>query len=76
MDRPAPKLWMPFAGLAGYFVVTNSIVAVALIGAIKEVFYHLLVVEHEEPPDRAQVTRRLLDLSLRGLMPARGADIE
>lgn len=51
--------------------VDVPIAATALIGAIKEVFYHLLVIEHPEPPDRARVTRRLLDLSLRGLMPIR-----
>ena len=56
--------------------VDVTIGSIAIIGAIKEVFYHLLAVEHDEPPDRAQVTRRLLDLSLRGLMPARDTAME
>jgi AcrR family transcriptional regulator len=52
--------------------VDTRIVAPALIGAIKETFYHLLVVENGGAPNRERVARHLVDFCLRGLMPEAG----
>lgn len=50
--------------------VNAPIVATALIGAIKQVFYRHLVVEDLGELDRQAVTETLVGLSLRGLLTA------
>lgn len=49
--------------------VDERVVAMALIGAAKEVFYQHLVLEPPAQPDREAVTRALFDFGLRGLLP-------
>jgi AcrR family transcriptional regulator len=53
--------------------VNEPIVATALIGAIKEVFMHHLVIAPDNAPARESVAESLLDFGLRGLLrePAR-----
>ena len=48
--------------------VNEPIVATALIGAIKEVFMHHLVVAPDTAPARESVAESLLDFGLRGLL--------
>lgn len=48
--------------------VDAPIVATALIGAMKEIFYRYLVVDPVSEPDREGVARALLDFGLRGLL--------
>jgi len=48
--------------------VNEPIVATALIGAIKEVFMHHLVVAADTEPARESVAESLLDFGLRGLL--------
>jgi AcrR family transcriptional regulator len=50
--------------------VNEPIVATALIGAIKEVFLHHLVIAPEREPARESVAESLLDFGLRGLIAA------
>jgi AcrR family transcriptional regulator len=50
--------------------VNAPIVATALIGAIKEVFMHHLVIAKEHAPPRESVAESLLDFGLRGLLQA------
>jgi hypothetical protein len=52
--------------------VNEPIVATALIGAIKEVFLHHLVIAKERAPSREQLADSLLDFGLRGLLPDPG----
>lgn len=47
--------------------VNQKLVAVAVVGAIKETLYHYSVVEPEDTPDGGSVTRTLFDLVLDGL---------
>ena len=49
--------------------VNAGIVATALIGAAKEVFYRHLVADRVEACDRESVARALFDFGLRGLLP-------
>jgi AcrR family transcriptional regulator len=48
--------------------VNEPIVATALIGAIKEVFLHHLVIAPQTTPARESVAESLLDFGLRGLL--------
>jgi AcrR family transcriptional regulator len=48
--------------------VNEPIVATALIGAIKEVFLHHLVIAPDTAPARESVAESLLDFGLRGLL--------
>ncbi|MBN1654139.1 MAG: TetR/AcrR family transcriptional regulator [Deltaproteobacteria bacterium] len=48
--------------------VNEQLVTTALIGAIKEVFYHHLVVEPHPVPDRDAFTTSLFEFSTRGLL--------
>ena len=48
--------------------VNEPIVATALIGAIKEVFLHHLMIARESAPPRESVAESLLDFGLRGLL--------
>jgi len=48
--------------------VNAPIVATALIGAMKEIFYRYLVIEPVARPDRTAVAHTLLDFGLRGLL--------
>ena len=48
--------------------VNEPIVATALIGAIKEVFMHHLVIAPDSAPARESVAESLLDFGLRGLL--------
>ncbi|MFI5307584.1 MAG: TetR/AcrR family transcriptional regulator [Polyangiales bacterium] len=48
--------------------INEPIVATALIGAIKEVFLHHLVIAKGTPPSRESVAESLLDFGLRGLL--------
>jgi len=48
--------------------INAPIVATALIGAIKEVFLHHLVIAKGTPPSRESVAESLLDFGLRGLL--------
>jgi AcrR family transcriptional regulator len=48
--------------------VNEPIVATALIGAIKEVFMHHLVIAPDNAPARESVAESLLDFGLRGLL--------
>lgn len=48
--------------------VNEPIVATALIGAIKEVFLHHLVIAKDNAPARESVAESLLDFGLRGLL--------
>ncbi|MGD8862562.1 MAG: TetR/AcrR family transcriptional regulator [Myxococcales bacterium] len=48
--------------------VNEPLVATALIGAIKEVFLHHLVMAPDGTPDREAVAESLLDFGLRGLL--------
>jgi AcrR family transcriptional regulator len=48
--------------------VNEPVVATALIGAIKEVFLHHLVVAPKSAPEREAVAESLLDFGLRGLL--------
>lgn len=48
--------------------VNQAIVATALIGAIKEVFLHHLVIAPDRAPPRATIAESLLDFGLRGLL--------
>ena len=48
--------------------VNEPIVATALIGAIKEVLLHHLVIAPERAPVRSQVAESLLDFGLRGVL--------
>lgn len=48
--------------------VNAPIVATALIGAMKEVFLHHLVIAKDEAPPRESVAESLLDFGLRGLL--------
>lgn len=48
--------------------VDAPIVATALIGAMKELFYRYLVVEPVSEPDRQGMAHALLDFGLRGLL--------
>jgi AcrR family transcriptional regulator len=50
--------------------VNAPIVATALIGAIKEVFLHHLVIAPDRAPPRESVAESLLDFGLRGLLGA------
>jgi len=53
--------------------VNEPLVAVALIGAIKEVFLHHLVIAPGRMPSRESIAQSLLDFGLRGLL-LRSAD--
>ena len=53
--------------------VNEPIVATALIGAIKEVFLHHLVIAPQTTPARESVAESLLDFGLRGLLLVPGA---
>ena len=48
--------------------VNEPIVATALIGAIKEVFLHHLMIAPDSAPPRESVAESLLDFGLRGLL--------
>lgn len=48
--------------------VNEPIVATALIGAIKEVFLHHLMIARDSAPPRESVAESLLDFGLRGLL--------
>jgi AcrR family transcriptional regulator len=48
--------------------VDSAVVATALVGAIKEVFYHQLITCGPDATDRRGVARSLLDFGMRGLM--------
>src|SRR4051812_5810521 len=48
--------------------VNQPIVATALIGAIKEVFLHHLVIAPDRAPPRETIAESLLDFGLRGLL--------
>ena len=48
--------------------VNEPIVATALIGAVKELLLHHLVIAPERAPARTQVAETLLDFGLRGLL--------
>jgi AcrR family transcriptional regulator len=48
--------------------VNRPIVATALIGAIKEVFLHHLVIAPDRAPPRETIAESLLDFGLRGLL--------
>ena len=50
--------------------MNEPIVATALIGAIKEVFLHHLVIAAERAPSREDSAESLLDFGLRGLLHA------
>jgi AcrR family transcriptional regulator len=50
--------------------VNEQVVTTALIGAIKEVFYHHLVVEPVPVPDREAITTSLFEFSTKGLLSA------
>ena len=50
--------------------VNAPIVATALIGAMKEIFYRYLVIDPVDRPDRTGVAETLLDFGLRGLLLA------
>jgi len=50
--------------------VNQAIVATALIGAIKEVFLHHLVIAPDHAPPRETIAESLLDFGLRGLLRA------
>jgi AcrR family transcriptional regulator len=50
--------------------VNEQVVTTALIGAIKEVFYHHLVVEPNPIPDRETFTTSLFEFSTKGLLSA------
>lgn len=50
--------------------VNQAIVATALIGAIKEVFLHHLVIAPDRAPPRETIAESLLDFGLRGLLRA------
>lgn len=50
--------------------VNQAIVATALVGAIKEVFLHHLVIARSQALSRESVAESLLDFGLRGLFPA------
>ena len=52
--------------------INVPIVATALIGAIKEVFLHHLVIAPDSAPPRQSIAESLLDFSLRGLMRISG----
>lgn len=49
--------------------VDESVIAMAIIGSMKEVLYQYLVVQKEDMPDRESVSRELLEFGLRGLQP-------
>ena len=48
--------------------VNEKIVATALIGAIKEVFYRYLAIDRVQTPDREAVAMAMFDFCLRGLL--------
>ena len=53
--------------------VNAHIVSTAMIGAIKEVLYHYLVVARVEIPDKKAMATALFDFILGGLLPTREA---
>jgi AcrR family transcriptional regulator len=54
--------------------VNRPIVATALIGAIKEVFLHHLVIAPDRAPPRQTIAESLLDFGLRGLLRVPASD--